>query len=734
MSNSSNPSQASGGSFLSKLKLDIQMILPILLAIIGIVIIGAIYVYGTTGQKKFQDEQALATEILGEVNALRIGFLLERRHEKDFFLRKDLKYVKRHEEASTATIPHLNRLSELVTEPEKREHIIDVRSGFEAYVESFRNIVAINQEIGLSPKEGLRGKLRGAVHDAEEEIKKQDQPALLAAMLTLRRNEKDFLLRTDPKYIDRLNGNVEKFQEMIATSVTDPADQKFIMEKIQAYKADFNNMAAKVISEKAMRKQLSGIYAEVAPILNSIVEESEARFTDSTKSLNLNNERTFITMGSVIAIVAIITLLVGIIIARSVSRPIIGMTTAMRDLAGGDLSVEVPSTNRRDEIGDMASAVQVFKENAEAVKRLEEQQALDQEQAEAEKKRAISEFADEIGTLSNAVASGDLTVRLSTSGKQDELLLVSESLNDMVEIVGLGLSETGRVLTALADGNLAHRMQGDFKGAFAELMSDSNTTAERLTEIVGTITEASSAVQVATSEIATGSSDLAARTEQQASNLEETAAAMEELTATVRQNADSARQASDLSSTARQAADKGGSIVTEAIDAMNRISGSSKKITDIVSMIEEISFQTNLLALNAAVEAARAGEAGKGFAVVASEVRALAQRSSEASKEISGLIQSSAEQVNDGVELVDRTGTTLEEIVKSVNRVADIVAEISSASQEQATGLDEVNSAVSNMDQMTQQNAALVEETTAAAQSLESQANELTRQIGFFRT
>lgn len=417
---------------------------------------------------------------------------------------------------------------------------------------------------------------------------------------------------------------------------------------------------------------------------------------------------------------------------KVISKPIGAMTGTMRQLADGDLEVEIPYQGRKDEIGAMSQTVQVFKENLINVRKLEEEQKAVQE-AEAEEKRILEEFTEEINELSRATSAGDLTARLTIDGKDGKLREVAESLNSMVLMVGAGLGETARMLTSLADGDLTQRMQGDFKGAFAELMSNSNTTAERLTDIVSTINEASSAVQVATSEIATGTSDLAARTEQQASNLEETAAAMEELTATVKQNADSARQASTLSTTARESADKGGTIVSEAIDAMNRISGSSKKITEIVNMIEEIAFQTNLLALNAAVEAARAGEAGKGFAVVASEVRALAQRSSEASKEISGLIQTSAEQVNDGVELVDKTGQTLEEIVTSVNRVADIVAEISSASQEQATGLDEVNSAVSNMDQMTQQNAALVEQTTAAAQSLETQANELTRQIGFFQ-
>ena len=340
----------------------------------------------------------------------------------------------------------------------------------------------------------------------------------------------------------------------------------------------------------------------------------------------------------------------------------------------------------------------------------------------------------EIADLVQKAADGDFGHRMNLEGKEGFFLTIAEGLNQLVERVDGGLRETGRIMHSLADGDLTQRMEGDYHGAFLRLQQDSNAMADRLSGSVDDIADSTSAVQLATSEIATGTNDLASRTEQQASNLEQTAAAMEQLTATVRQNADNSRQANTLSGSAREAAEKGGEIVTNAIDAMDRIKASSDKITEIVNMIDEIAFQTNLLALNAAVEAARAGEAGKGFAVVASEVRALAQRSSEASKEIKGLIETSSRQVREGVDLVSRTGETLDGIVTSVKRVADIVSEITLASQEQATGLDEVNTAVSNMDEMTQQNAALVEETTAAAQSLEDQASGLLQMVSSFKT
>jgi len=338
----------------------------------------------------------------------------------------------------------------------------------------------------------------------------------------------------------------------------------------------------------------------------------------------------------------------------------------------------------------------------------------------------------EISTMVEAAVRGDFSQRIDVAGKAGFFKLVSEGINRLAGNVAGVADELAAALESLSQGDLSRRIDKQYEGVFHRLKEDFNATIEKLSEIVRRINAASEAIGTASREVAAGSLDLAERTEQQASNLEETAASMEQLAATVRSNADNAQQVNAFAADARAAAEKGGQVAASAEDAMRRIEESSRKISDIIGVIDEIAFQTNLLALNAAVEAARAGDAGRGFAVVAQEVRNLAQRSAQASKEIKGLILHSGSQVRDGVDLVRSAGTTLTDIVSGISRVADLVSEIARATSEQASGLDEVNNAVAQMDEMTQKNAALVEESAAAARSLEEQAAALRQQMAFF--
>ena len=291
----------------------------------------------------------------------------------------------------------------------------------------------------------------------------------------------------------------------------------------------------------------------------------------------------------------------------------------------------------------------------------------------------------------------------------------------------VGLAET------VAAGDLTSRIDSNSKDETGKLLTALKTMNARLLQIVGEVRVSTDTIATASGEIATGNLDLSSRTEQQASSLEETASAMEELTSTVRQNADNARQANQLATSASEVAVQGGSVVGQVVDTMESINESSRKIVDIISVIDGIAFQTNILALNAAVEAARAGEQGRGFAVVASEVRSLAQRSAAAAKEIKTLIDDSVEKVGQGSKLVAQAGVTMDEVVASVKRVTDVMGEITAASQEQSDGIEQVNQAITQMDQTTQQNAALVEQAAAAAQSLQDQAGRLTQVVGVFK-
>lgn len=338
----------------------------------------------------------------------------------------------------------------------------------------------------------------------------------------------------------------------------------------------------------------------------------------------------------------------------------------------------------------------------------------------------------EIATLISAAGKGDLDTRVIENGKEGFFLRLAQGLNSLVKIVDDAVADTGDMLDAMANGDLSKRIEKEYKGSFDKLKRDANTTADKLTEVINRINSSATLVASGAEEISQGNADLSQRTEEQASSLEETASSMEEMTSTVRQNADNAKVANDLAEETCEKAMQGGEVVNRAVTSMSAINESSKKIADIIGVIDEIAFQTNLLALNAAVEAARAGEQGRGFAVVAGEVRNLAQRSAGAAKEIKELIRDSVGKVADGSQLVNESGATLKEIVVSVQRVTQMISDITEASEEQSAGIEQVNKAISQMDEMTQQNAALVEQASAAGESMAEQANEMRRLLNFF--
>jgi methyl-accepting chemotaxis protein len=339
----------------------------------------------------------------------------------------------------------------------------------------------------------------------------------------------------------------------------------------------------------------------------------------------------------------------------------------------------------------------------------------------------------ELQDIVAAASAGDFSRRVRVDGKQGFMLNLANALNALSQNTAEAIVDFSRLMAAFAGGDLGKRITGEYQGTFATLKDDANRMAGRMADTIAEIKSIAEEVAGAANEISAATTDLSQRTEEQAATLEQTSASMEEISATVRTNADNAQQASRVAVETRDFAVKGGEVVTQAVEAMSRIEISSRKIGDIIGVIDEIARQTNLLALNAAVEAARAGDAGRGFAVVAAEVRSLAQRSSQAAKDITALIGTSSREIEDGVGLVNRAGEALTEIVVAIKKVADIVSQIATASAEQSSGLDQIGKALTQMDQVTQQNSALVEENAATAKTLEQQSAAMHARVDFFR-
>ncbi|MFC4442960.1 methyl-accepting chemotaxis protein [Caulobacter henricii] len=381
---------------------------------------------------------------------------------------------------------------------------------------------------------------------------------------------------------------------------------------------------------------------------------------------------------------------------RRVVAPVQAITRYMGDLAAGDYERAVPYAGRQDELGDMAKSVAVFREGVLERRALRLEQDAERRSIESERRSSEEQ-------------------RLTADQRRES-----------------AMQSLAQALDHLSAGDVAYRLEAAFAPEYERLRGDFNSAAERLTHTLSQIRESSSGVGSGAAEIAQAADDLSRRTEQQAASLEQTAAALDEITATVRQTAEGARKANEIVADTRRQAQSTEQAVGAAVRAVGEIETSSAQISQIIGVIDEIAFQTNLLALNAGVEAARAGEAGRGFAVVAQEVRALAQRSAEAAREIKTLIGTASSKVQEGVGLVGQTGTALADILERVGQIAALVGEISTSAQEQSTGLHEVNTAVNRMDEMTQQNAAMVEQTTAAAHSLRSESGRLAQLVGQF--
>ncbi len=485
------------------------------------------------------------------------------------------------------------------------------------------------------------------------------------------------------------------------------ADDKALAESLAPLLADYRTVAKKyrdMIATGKFSMGFSFYRAELVPraeklnaqlivVTDDVVQSARGRVADSEASAS-----TAFLINVSISVFAILFGAAGMYFSvASVANPIQRITAAMRRLAEGDKATAIPFAGRADEIGQMAGAVEVFRENALNADRLEQEASFSRNQTEE-----------------------------SRQAEQQRVAREAEALRIATSALGEGLQR-------LAWGDLACQIDHAFAVEYEGLRRDFNATVEQLNQTVGAVIMAVENMEGGTREISNGASDLSRRTEQQAASLEETAAALDEITANVTSSTRLSEEARGVARSATESAAQSASVVSHAEQAMQRIEQSSQQISNIIGVIDEIAFQTNLLALNAGVEAARAGEAGKGFAVVAQEVRELAQRSANAAKEIKGLIQKSTTEVEGGVKLVRETGSALKTIAEHITQINSHMEAIATSSREQSTGLAEVNSAVNNMDQTTQQNAAMVEESTAAANALALEAARLRELVAAFR-
>ncbi len=532
---------------------------------------------------------------------------------------------------------------------------------------------------------GVRYGLSRFVVTADDDDKSKAQSGLTDLNTTLS-EAKDTLSKEKPDLI----GDVSTFQDRI-----DILTRKFVIPELDlASHPATRQQALAMMASSANTSALEDVEDAFRALRDKADLWSRRSKEAEAEALNWINQLVLVSGAATIALGWAMAWL----IVRAIRRPLTSMAAAMSGLASGDHTLAVPALGQKDEIGRMAAAVQTFKEAAIAKLRLEDEAARTRRAMDSER-------------------HGNESARAEAAQRQAQV----------VDALADGLARLSR-------GDLMFRIAGGFAPEYEKLRSDFNAAMDQLQRTMAAVSDSTATIRSGTSEISAASSDLARRTEQQAASLEETAASLNEITATVRKAAEGAAHARSIVSTAKADVDLSGAVVRRTVTAMTAIEDSSTQIGRIIGTIDEIACQTNLLALNAGVEAARAGDAGRGFAVVASEVRGLAQRSAEASREIKMLISTSAEQVGQGVDLVGQTGRALERIVAQVAEINAIVVDIASGAQAQATGLDQINVAVREMDQVTQQNAAMVEQSTAASQGLAQNAEALAELVGRFRT
>ena len=545
--------------------------------------------------------------------------------------------------------------------------------------------------------------------------------------------------QTEKSLVAESIATVDTLLEAYKPLIVDAGDQ----QSYSAVTASWESWKKGVVAIEAVDDGKDDVAFEAAIAKQDTIADALAKGIDAMRADKIMNAADeakvaygVVYQSQVIAIVisvilALATATTLAIVMRRVILPLAAVTRAMTRIAGNALDTKVPGADRRDEIGAIAQAVEVFRENGLKIAALSEEEKLAAAVA-ATRAAETSAMGASLTEAVGAAARGDFSKRLLTGYAQQNLNALASAVNMLMENIERGLGETGEVLSAVARTDLTMRVRGTYEGAFMRLKDDTNAVADKLTEIMTQLKGTSGSLKLATGEILAGANDLSERTTKQAATIEETSAAMEQLASTVLQNTERARDASEVAAAVTRTAEEGGQVMTAATDAMERITASSAKISNIIGLIDDIAFQTNLLALNASVEAARAGDAGKGFAVVAVEVRRLAQSAASASADVKALIEQSGIEVSSGTKLVAEAAGKLSSMLVAARSSNDLMGNIATESRSQASAIEEVTTAVRQMDEMTQHNAALVEEINASIEQTEHQASELDRIVDVF--
>ncbi len=628
---------------------------------------------------------------------------------------------------------------------EKLQHAVasttEFRDAFERIIVLQRDHDEIVDELeGIGPKirEGLTRILNFAYENGDTSaayfagIAQQE-------LMRGRFHQERFLLTNDPGSYDKSVAFLAATKSQLETlyeRLYDPDLQEMttaLIGNIEAYLEAAGRIRAAVTNRNQLR---DGVIDSLGPQIKAELGELLVAVVERQKTLGPSVDQKVSETLVLAALISVGAFLIGsvlaVFVAGRLSRSVQHMADIMAKLAGGNADTNVDGLATRHELGKMTRALSVFKDNTLRIQTLSEEKEEADRQAEEARRQMMLDLRGAFGTVVDAAGDGDFSRRVDLSFTDPEINDLAAALNRLVERVDGVLGDVGTKMQALAKGDLRQRIDADYKGAFGDLKDNVNLTADQLTKIVCDIQSMVFNVTDAAAEIAAGSEDLARRTEKAAANLEQTTAATEQMASTVKQNAESAVNASQLAAEASNTAGRGGDVVGQTVKAIAGIDEAAGKITDIIGVIDEIAFQTNLLALNASVEAARAGEAGKGFAVVAQEVRQLAQRSAQAASDIKTLINDSNGRVKEGVQLANHAGDALAEIIDSIKKVSSIVETISHASQDQSAGVNEINRTVASMDELTQQNSARIEESTAAARTLSDQTQKVAGLMTFF--